>query len=53
MVTLVVKGLKTRRAIEDEIMLAGSMGVRAVDMSSPPEARTGAMYVAFAEDSHL
>jgi hypothetical protein len=34
-------------------MLAGSAGVSAIDMSSPPEARTGAMYVACAEGFRL
>lgn len=39
--------------MEDEVMLAGSAGVRAIDMSSPPEARIGATYVAFAEGFRL
>jgi hypothetical protein len=39
--------------MEDEVMLAGSAGVRAIDMSRPPEARTGAMYVAFEEGFRL
>jgi len=39
--------------MEDEVMLAGSTGVSAIDMSSPPEASTGAMYGAFAEGFRL